>query len=232
MGCRPPAASESECAVEDCVRPVHSRGWCSSHYSKWYKRGTPTPPEPVKDRRCSRPGCRKPHYGLGLCSGHYAQLQRGKDLDSEFQTRAWNGEPCSVPGCSNPVKCRGLCNAHYIRSLKTDGQTQRSGGYESTWIDGRLVASHRIVMEGALGRPLEAYETVHHLNGIRDDNRIENLELWTVPQPKGQRPVDLARWVVQCYPDIVEQIMSEGREDACRTNATSASDFPQESISM
>src|SRR3546814_18680564 len=52
---------------------------------------------------------------------------------------------------------------------------------------GNYVFEHIVVMEKHLGRYLEKDENVHHINGVRDDNSIGNLELWVKTQPTGIR---------------------------------------------
>lgn len=95
---------------------------------------------------------------------------------------------CRQKGGSANGRWRGGRTRHkagYVMRLAREHPRAGSNGY---------VFEHVLVMEELLGRRLLAGETVHHLNGVRDDNRPENLELWTRPQPSGIRASDAVAW--------------------------------------
>lgn len=78
----------------------------------------------------------------------------------------------------------------------------------------KSIAQHRLVMERHLGRELVATETVHHINGLTRDNRLENLELWDKSHPAGQRVSDNVEWCRQYLllhsPELLREVVPHG----------------------
>lgn len=131
---------------------------------------------------------------------------------------------CSLDDCDRYVasKATGYCNRHNYKFLRygdplagrtlvkrgTGGRYIAANGYVIVVDEKRNKNyEHRLVMEQILGRCLWPDENVHHINGIRGDNRPENLELWCKPQPQGQRVSDLLAWVVENYRTEVEELL-------------------------
>lgn len=116
--------------------------------------------------------CEKKHYAKGYCVNHYY------NNITKFREKIKK---------EGPPKYRTLRKDGYVWITKR--------GHPNAAKDGRIL-EHTYVMSEFLGRPLVKGESIHHKNGIRDDNRIENLELW-IHTRSGQRLEDRIKWAIE-----------------------------------
>jgi hypothetical protein len=173
------------CSLENCEQPNRANGYCSNHYTKFKKWGDPLAGpgsgRKIQYTHCMVENCEKKHTAIGLCQSHYRSFRTFLDRHKE---------PIDWQSYSNIVH-KGYVDVY----APSHPMASKSG----------IVKEHRLIMEKIVGRYLERHENVHHKNGNRADNRPENLELWSVKQPKGQRVEDKIQYAIE----ILEQYAPE-----------------------
>lgn len=180
----------------------------------WFKPRDNRPP-----KGCSVDGCEQIHKRFGFCDFHARRNQRyGNPLGGPPKRQPRRGVACIVPECGKNAigGGSGYCGSHFRRfrrygdplaggpfqgktgkdqwHVTNNGYVWRYSPKDTQANPNGFVYQHRFVMAQVLGRNLLPSETVHHKNGVRHDNRPENLELWSKSQPAGQRVVDLVAW--------------------------------------
>lgn len=129
-----------------------------------------------------------------LCLEHWKERKLAREAEAQRRKRDLK------PRRSRPKRP--------VRLLQIRRRVKGPSGYVT--IGGQ--SEHRMVMSQMLGRELMPGENVHHKNGVRDDNRPENLELWVSPQLFGQRLADVLNWVADRYPEEMAKALKERAE--------------------
>jgi len=168
---------------------------------------------------CSVEGCERVFKAKGYCNLHHLRLLRKGDAGSASLLANPRPDLCCVSGCGNTANgSKGYCKMHYgrfkkkgdpgiadpLRARPGEGHVDKNGyrvickmNHPNSTSKQGYILEHRWVMSEHLGRPLLPGENVHHKNGVRTDNRIENLEIWVKSQPCGQRIEDMIEYATE-----------------------------------
>lgn len=164
----------------------------TSRYPQWQK---------YCSRQCTANAWRRKR------SGHDLQLKivNCAVCEKKFQQKSirhtkYCSKKCLRRGCTRRLRGKEERGEYRGKANRPEGTITNDGyrvitrhGHPNARKNG-LIMEHVFVMSEYLKRPIKKGETVHHKNGFRKDNRIENLELWSHSHPFGQRVEDKISW--------------------------------------
>lgn len=126
------------------------------------------------------------------------------ECGDELELQGYRFKKLTTCGCharSRGTMAQGHIHNGYVRVHRPDHPRSDVKGW---------MYEHTEVMEAMIGRYLISGENVHHKNGIRHDNRPENLELWNRNQPSGVRASDRVDYAIEILKLYKPEALKDG----------------------